>query len=741
MSNEGRHHQPPSDARGGPAGDDMGGQSGNDERSRSAPVPRRAVPPDDRMTTIIPAVSDPRSARHADPIEEVKAALDSPPSTPLQRDRLDQVKAALDAPPTRPIRSRRSGGGLPPDGGAPPPAGPAGPSGPTGRSRARSHRSTTQRDWLRRINWKWVRRSAYLAAAVVILLPIVTFTMAYFIVDVPRPGDIRTNQVSTILASDGSEIAKIVPPEGNRVDVNLSQVPEHVRAAVIAAEDRGFYSNPGFSFSGFARAIKNNLFGGDLQGGSTITQQYVKNALVGSAQHGWSGLMRKAKELVIATKMSGEWSKDDVLQAYLNIIYFGRGAYGISAASKAYFDKPVEQLTVSEGALLAALIRRPSTLDPAVDPDGALARWNWVLDGMVDTKALSAKDRAEQVFPRTVPPDQARAANQTTGPNGLIERQVTKELLELFNIDEQTLNTQGLQVTTTIDAQAQQAAEKAVAKYLDGQDPEMRAAVVSIDPHNGAVRAYYGGDNANGFDFAQAGLQTGSSFKVFALVAALEQGIGLGYDVDSSPLTVDGIKITNVEGESCGTCNIAQALKMSLNTSYYRLMLKLKGGPEAVADAAHQAGIATSFPGVPHTLSEDGKGGPPNNGIVLGQYQTRVIDMASAYATLAASGIYHRPHFVQKVVNADGRVLFDASTEDNTGDQRIPKAVADNVTAAMEPIAGYSRGHNLAGRRPPRPARCSWATPAPTETPGWSVTPRHCRRPCGWERSRVTSRW
>ncbi len=696
MSNEGRHHQPPSDARGGPAGDDMGGQSGNDERSRSAPVPRRAVPPDDRMTTIIPAVSDPRSARHADPIEEVKAALDSPPSTPLQRDRLDQVKAALDAPPTRPIRSRRSGGGLPPDGGAPPPAGPAGPSGPTGRSRARSHRSTTQRDWLRRINWKWVRRSAYLAAAVVILLPIVTFTMAYFIVDVPRPGDIRTNQVSTILASDGSEIAKIVPPEGNRVDVNLSQVPEHVRAAVIAAEDRGFYSNPGFSFSGFARAIKNNLFGGDLQGGSTITQQYVKNALVGSAQHGWSGLMRKAKELVIATKMSGEWSKDDVLQAYLNIIYFGRGAYGISAASKAYFDKPVEQLTVSEGALLAALIRRPSTLDPAVDPDGALARWNWVLDGMVDTKALSAKDRAEQVFPRTVPPDQARAANQTTGPNGLIERQVTKELLELFNIDEQTLNTQGLQVTTTIDAQAQQAAEKAVAKYLDGQDPEMRAAVVSIDPHNGAVRAYYGGDNANGFDFAQAGLQTGSSFKVFALVAALEQGIGLGYDVDSSPLTVDGIKITNVEGESCGTCNIAQALKMSLNTSYYRLMLKLKGGPEAVADAAHQAGIATSFPGVPHTLSEDGKGGPPNNGIVLGQYQTRVIDMASAYATLAASGIYHRPHFVQKVVNADGRVLFDASTEDNTGDQRIPKAVADNVTAAMEPIAGYSRGHNLA---------------------------------------------
>ena len=534
----------------------------------------------------------------------------------------------------------------------------------------------------------------------VFVLPFITFGMAYLIVDVPKPGDIRTNQVSTILANDGSVLAQIIPPEGNRIDINISQVPVHVRQAVIAAEDRNFYTNPGFSLSGFARAIRSDLLGGDLQGGSTITQQYVKNDLVGSAQSGWSGLIRKAKELVIATKMSGEWSKDDVLQAYLNIIYFGRGAYGISAATKAYFDKPVEQLTVSEGALLAALIRRPSLLDPAIDPEGSAARWNWVLDGMVDIKALSPQERAAQVFPATVPPDQAHAQNQTTGPTGLIERQVTKELLQLFNIDERSLNTQGLQITTTIDPKAQQAAEKAVSKYLHGQDSAMRAAVVSIDPRNGGVEAYYGGPDANGFDFAQAGLQTGSSFKVFALIAALEQGIGLGYQVDSSPVTVDGIKITNVEGESCGTCNIAQALKISLNTSYYRLMLKLKNGPEDVAAAAHQAGVATSFPGVTHTLSEDGQGGPPNNGIVLGQYQTRVLDMASAYATLAASGVYHRPHFVQKVVNSAGQVLFDAGAGDNTGEQRIPQAVANNVTAAMEPIAGYSRGHNLAGGRP-----------------------------------------
>jgi membrane peptidoglycan carboxypeptidase len=695
LNNEGRHEQSSTDADGSEAG--RFGKHASADRpegsERPGPGRRRPVSPDDRVTTILPPVTDDRSPRRPDPIDAVKAALDNPPSALRQRDPdpIEEVKAALDGRPDRPLSGRHAASGPPP----PPRRG--GPGGPGERPPGSGPGSS----WAERANWRWVRRAAYFAAAVLVLLPLVTFAMAYFIVDIPRPGDIRTNQVSTILASDGSEIARIVPPEGNRVDVNINQVPVHVRQAVIAAEDRNFYSNPGFDFAAFARAINHDLFGsGGLQGGSTITQQYVKNALVGSAQHGLSGLMRKAKELVIATKMSGEWSKDDVLQAYLNIIYFGRGAYGISAAAKAYFDKPVEQLTVSEGALLAALIRRPSTLDPAIDPKGARARWNWVLDGMVETKALSSNDRAAQVFPETVPPEQARAENQTTGPNGLIERQVTKELMELFNIDEQTLNTQGLQVTTTIEPKAQQAAEKAVAKYLDGQNPDMRAAVVSIDPHDGAIRAYYGGPDANGFDFAQAGLQTGSSFKVFCLIAALEQGIGLGYQVDSSPLTVDGIKITNVDGESCGTCNIAQALKQSLNTSYYRLMLKLKGGPQAVADAAHQAGVAKSFPGVEHTLSEDGKGGPPNNGIVLGQYETRPIDMASAYATLADSGVYHRPHFVQKVVNADGQVLFDAGNSDNSGEKRIDSAVADNVTAAMEPIAAYSRGHNLAGGRP-----------------------------------------
>src|SRR6201994_3478718 len=433
--------------------------SGADGGSKQ-PRRRPAVPADDRLTTILPPVRDDAPNRFRDPIADVKAALDGRPSSRSadSRDSLDMASAALDSKTSR--RQEKPAGGS----GGPPAGGPRGgrPPGPPGRKPPLP--GWAQRadwDWLHHINWTWVRRGLYVSAVVILLLPIVTFAMAYFIVDIPKPGDIRTNQVSTILASDGSELAKIVPPEGNRVDVNIDQVPVNVRQAVIAAEDRNFYSNPGFSFTGFARAFKNNIFGGDTQGGSTITQQYVKNALVGAQRAGVGGLIRKAKELVIATKMTGEWSKDDVLQAYLNVIYFGRGAYGISAGSKAYFGKPVDQLTVADGALLAALIQRPSTLDPAVDLPGAKHRWNWVLDGMVDIGALSPKDRAAQQFPPTVPPDQARAQNQISGPNGLIERQVTKELMELFNIDEQTLNTQGLQVTTTIDPKAQQSAEKA----------------------------------------------------------------------------------------------------------------------------------------------------------------------------------------------------------------------------------------------------------------------------------------
>jgi len=541
------------------------------------------------------------------------------------------------------------------------------------------------------------RIALYVSLCVLVLLivtPLVAFGVAYRDADVPRPGDMRTNQVSTILASDGAtEIARIVPPEGNRTEVSIDQIPVQVRNAVLSAEDRDFYSNPGFSISGFARAARDNVLGRESAGGgSTITQQYVKNTLVGSER----SVSRKMKELVISSKMAREWSKDEILAAYLNTIYFGRGAYGIAAASNAYFGKPLADLTVSEAAVLAAVIQSPSSLDPVTNPEALTARWNYVLDGMVSMSALPPAERQSIAFPAVLPSAPAADSGEAPGPEGLIRTQVLRELAA-SGVSEQDLNTEGLQITTTIDPRAQQSAIEAVADTFDGEPENLRTAVVSIDPRSGAVRAYYGGTDGKGFDFAQAGLQTGSSFKVFGLVAALQQDIPLSQTYDSGPLSVYGVTIGNVEGESCGKCTIAEALKRSLNTSFYRLTLGMEDGAQKIADAAHQAGIPETVPGWQYpTLTQEG--GPPENGIVLGQYLSRPIDMASAYATLAASGIYHQPYFVQKVVTADGVVLLDRPAPE--GERRLEAAVAENVTQAMLPIAAYSRGHGLAGGRP-----------------------------------------
>ena len=525
-----------------------------------------------------------------------------------------------------------------------------------------------------------------------IIGPIVAFIVAYVLVSVPNPADLKTNQVATVFFEDGtSALSRIVPPEGNRTDVTIAQVPVPVRDAVLAAEDRTFYSNPGFSVTGTIRAAVNNVTGGSTQGGSTITQQYVKNALVGNSQT----VTRKFRELVIATKMSRQVSKDDILAAYLNTIYFGRGAYGISAAATAYFGKPVEQLTAAEAAVLASSIRSPSALDPATNPVGAKDRWNSVLDGMVGQGWLNAADRARLTYPPTAPPS-AAAGSTAAGPEGLISTKVREELTAA-GINEQQINTEGLQITTTINQKAQQAAVTSAQQTLTGQPGNLRSAVVSVDPRTGGVKAYYGGDSGTGFDYASSpNIQPGSAFKVFALAAALKQGIPLSKLYDgSTPQTIGGTTVVNVEGATCGRCDLAEALKLSLNTVYFRLATDIGG--QAVADAAHAAGVPRQIPGQQGPSLTEPNGAPPAAGIALGQYPVPVLNMAGAYATFAADGKANDTHFVQKVSASDGRVLLDRGTPPPR--PAIDAPIAQNVIAAMEPIAGASRNHDLAAGR------------------------------------------
>ena len=535
------------------------------------------------------------------------------------------------------------------------------------------------------------------AVALIMVVALLAFLVGYWRTDVPQPGEIQTNQVATIVMKDGiTPIARVVPPEGNREILPAQDIPDVMKNAIMAAEDREFATNPGFSVKGFARAVWKRIpgvagDGEDAGGGSTITQQYVKNALVGDE----SSLSRKWKELIISTKMSNSWSKDDIMAAYLNTIYFGRGAYGIQAAAKAYYNVNAKDLKVEQAALLAGLVRGPSLYEPTTHLPDATGRWNYVLDGMVDMKTLDPAQRAKLQFPKTIAPGRSSGDDLSAGPNGLIKTQVLRELKDA-GIDESTLSTQGLKITTTIDSQAQAAAVKAAANMTENQPKDLRTAIVSVDPKTGGVLAYYGGSDGNGYDRVQAGLQTGSSFKVFALVAALEQGIPLSRVYSSSPFKAQGVTVTNSEGESCGSCNLATAMKMSLNTVFYRLMMDLNGQAQAVADAAHKAGVAESFGGIKKTLEQtDGSG--VEGGVVLGQYQSRPLDMASAYATLAAEGVYRAPHLITKVTTADGRTLLDRQSD--PGQRRFSKDVANNVTAALQPIASYSNGNGLAGGR------------------------------------------
>jgi membrane peptidoglycan carboxypeptidase len=569
---------------------------------------------------------------------------------------------------------------------------------PRTRTPARSRR-TGQPLSPRQRTWRRARRTLYALVALGIIGPIVAFMVAYVVVTVPDPASIKTDQVATVFYDDGTTaLSTIVPPDGNRTNVTIDQIPLQLRYAVLAAEDRTFYTNPGFSVTGIARAVLNNVTGGDTQGGSTITQQYVKNALTGNDQT----ITRKLKELVISTKMARQVSKDDVLTAYLNTIYFGRGAYGVAAASQAYFGTSVDKLTVPQAAVLASSIRSPTYYDPATNPGPAQDRWGFVLDGMVSQGWISASDRAALTYPAVQPRNTADTGTATDGPEGLIVNQVKQELAA-NGITEDQLNKAGLQIVTTVNKQAQQSTVSAVQKTLAGQPANLRPASVSVDPRTGAVRAYYGNSQGSGTDFAATwAIQPGSSFKVFALATALKQGVPLTKTFDgSSPQTIAGTKVANSDGESCGSCTLARALVLSLNTVYYQLTDDV--GAKNVVDTAHAAGIPATYvdaKGATVPSLVELPSGRATDGVALGQYGVPPLDMAAAYGTLANEGMQHAPYFVQKVTTSDGRVLLDRTATPNPGTPAIDPAVTKNVISAMEPIAKSSRNHQLADGRP-----------------------------------------
>jgi membrane peptidoglycan carboxypeptidase len=564
------------------------------------------------------------------------------------------------------------------------------------RKRARLANMTRARRIWRRIGLDLTWLLGFIA-----LITTVSVVLFYTLSNVPRPEDLPVPQVAIVQYSDGSTLTRIGTT--NRIPVPLSKVPQSVRWAVLAAEDRNFYSEPGVSIKGTLRAALNDLRGGDTQGGSGITQQYVKNAYLTSSRT----LSRKLRELAIAVKLSRQYSKNQILEWYLNTVYFGRGTYGIEAASEAYFGRPVQKLGVAQGALLAGLLRAPSYYDPAANPDAAKNRWRYVIDGLVSTKHLTAEQELTIRFPKTRP---YTDTGQASGPNDLIGTAVTQEL-ESVGISEAEINTRGLRIQTTIDRAAQADALSAIRQTfgdLTKQQRNMRNALVAVDPKTGAVLAYYGGPNGKNyagrpdfFDYAGQGWRPpGSSFKPFTLATALAQtlkGTKPGYTINtvvdgSQTRIIGGTPISNdpSDAQYSGHVSLAFAMKVSLNTAFDGLAHDI--GPGKVAALAHSAGIPpTRQDGTPTLQGEDGR---TAFGIGIGDYPVRPIDQAVAFSTFADGGIEHDGYLVQKVTDANGHVLYQHKDDSH---RAIDSKVANDVTLTLEPIAGFS-GDALDGR-------------------------------------------
>ncbi|CAL9451333.1 Penicillin-binding protein 1A [Streptomyces sp. enrichment culture] len=557
---------------------------------------------------------------------------------------------------------------------------------PTGRSSS----GATGRTGIRRLfTWKKIVGTFFGLC----LLGMGAFIVLYMVIDIPEGNAEAESQGNVYKYSDGSIMAR---SGFNREIVDLARVPKDVQRTFVAAENKTFYKDSGVDIKGTARGVFNTLSGKGAQGGSTITQQYVKNYYLSQEQT----VTRKMKEVVISLKLDREKSKDYILAGYINTSYYGRGAYGIQAAAQAYYRVDAEDLTVEQGAYLAAVLQAPSQYDWAVAGESGKKlvqeRWNYVLDNMVEQKWLSAGDRQGMEFPVPKEPKAAPGMEGQTGyvveaANNAVKKQFVEQgVAEDMKQADALLDLGGYTITVNIDKKKQAALEKAVkAKLTSKLDPEKRAVdadvqagAVSVNPKTGAVVAMYGGvdyvkhftNNATRDDY-----QPASTFKPVILAAAVDQGAETQggvpiradtiYDGTSKRPVRDGDRKVgfappNEDDIDYGDITVQEAMNKSVNSVFAQMGIDV--GMTEVVKVAGDLGMDTE--GVEAVPAQ-----------TLGSMGASPLEMAGVYATLANHGKKVTPALVKSVEHNSRSVEF----ADPVGDQVVSRAAADTVTSVL----------------------------------------------------------
>jgi len=525
------------------------------------------------------------------------------------------------------------------------------------------------------------------------LLAMGAFFVAYMLVPVPEANAEAKLQSNVYKYSDGKLLART--GEVNREIVGLDKIPKDVQYAFVAAENKTFFEDSGVDIKGTLRGLKNTVTGQGKQGGSTITQQYVKNYYLTQDRT----VTRKLKELVISLKVDRNREKSEILAGYLNTSYFGRGAYGIQAAAQAYYGIDAEKLNVSQGAYLAALVQAPSSYDWAVASDETKEtvtnRWNYVLNNMVEESWLDKGTRDSLKFPV---PKAPKAPAGLSGQAGYIVDAAKAELARQ-GVEKADLDAGGWTITLNIDSKRQKELEKAVDEQLESKldregskvDATVQAGATSVDPKTGKVVALYGGVSATQHYISNAtrrDYQPASTFKPVVFASALENGsetqdgdpIGLNTVYDgTSKRPVEGIDgryaPQNDLNRSYGDVTVQTSLNRSINSSFAQMAVD--AGLENVKETALDLGVPDeNFPVRPS--------------VALGTMSASTWDMAGVYATLDNHGKKVTPTIVAKAEHKDRTVEL----QDAIGDQVISRESADTVTAGLTGVVKNGSGAN-----------------------------------------------